>query len=75
MPVAFGIGALGNVVGTAIAGVPAVWDLTATNLLTIVLANVLGLLVGFMLGVLIRSSRRGAGRLLRLPVRAPRPSR
>jgi hypothetical protein len=33
-----------------------VWDLTVTNLLTIVLANVLSLLVGFMLGVVIRSS-------------------
>ena len=55
-PLAFGIGALGNVVGTAITGVDPVWDLTLTNLLTIVLANVLGLLVGFMLGVVIRSS-------------------
>jgi ABC-2 type transport system permease protein len=41
IPLAFGIGALGNVVGTAIAGVDPVWDLTVTNLLTIVLANVL----------------------------------
>jgi ABC-type transport system involved in multi-copper enzyme maturation permease subunit len=56
IPIAFGIGALGNVAGTAIAGVDPVWDLTVTNLLTIVLANVLGLLVGFMLGVVIRSS-------------------
>ena len=56
IPLAFGVGALGNVVGTAIAGVDPVWDLTVTNLLTIVLANVLELLVGFMLGVLIRSS-------------------
>jgi ABC-2 type transport system permease protein len=55
-PVAFAIGALGNVAGTAIAGVDPVWDLTAANLLTIELANVLGMLVGFMLGVLIRSS-------------------
>jgi ABC-2 type transport system permease protein len=56
MPVAFSIGALGNVVHSAIAGVGPVWDLTVTNLLTIALANVLSLLVGFMLGVLIRSS-------------------
>ena len=56
IPLAFGIGALGNVVATAIAGVDPVWDLRVTNLLTIVLANVLSLLVGFMLGVLIRSS-------------------
>ncbi|MEP7035721.1 MAG: ABC transporter permease [Actinomycetota bacterium] len=56
MPLVFGIGALGNVVGTAVAGVDPLWDLTVTNLLTIVLANVLSLLVGFMLGVVIRSS-------------------
>ena len=56
IPLAFGIGALGNVVGTAIAGVDPVWDVTVTNLLMIVLANVLGLLIGFMLGVVIRSS-------------------
>lgn len=53
---AFAIGALGNVVGTAIAGVDTVWDLGVDNLLYIVLANVLGLLVGFMLGVVIRNS-------------------
>jgi ABC-2 type transport system permease protein len=56
IPVAFGIGALGNLVGTAIAGVDPVWDLTITNLLTIVLANLLGMGVGFMLGVVIRST-------------------
>lgn len=56
IPLAFGIGALGNVVGTAIAGVDPVWDVTATNLLLVVLANVLGMLVGFMLGVVIRTS-------------------
>jgi ABC-type transport system involved in multi-copper enzyme maturation permease subunit len=53
---AFGIGAVGNLVGTAIAGTDPVWNLSATTLSNIVLANVLGLLVGFMLGVLIRSS-------------------
>ena len=56
IPVAFAIGALGNVAGTAIAGVDPVWDLTTTDLLLLVLANVLGVLVGFMLAVLIRSS-------------------
>ncbi|HET9996643.1 MAG TPA: ABC transporter permease subunit [Nocardioides sp.] len=56
IPVAFAIGALGNVAGTAIAGVDPVWDLTATDLLLLVLANVLGVLIGFMLAVLIRSS-------------------
>ncbi len=56
IPLAFVVGALGNVVGTKIAGIEPVWNLTATNMATIVLANVLGLLVGFMLGVLIRTS-------------------
>ena len=56
IPLAFAVGALGNIVGTTIAGIQPVWDLTVTNMVTIVLANVLGLLVGFMLGVLIRSS-------------------
>lgn len=50
------VGAVGNVVGTAIAGVDPVWDVSVGDVLNIVLANVLGLLVGFMLGVLIRSS-------------------
>ena len=54
--VAFSIGALGNVVGTTITGTDLVWDLTWENLLYITFANVLGLLMGFMLGVLIRNS-------------------
>jgi ABC-2 type transport system permease protein len=53
---AFAVGVVGNLVGTAIAGVDLVWDITTADLLGIVLANVLGLLVGFMLGVLFRSS-------------------
>jgi ABC-2 type transport system permease protein len=56
IPFAFAVGALGNVVGTGIDGIEPVWDLTATHMVTIVLANVLGLLVGFLLGVVIRSS-------------------
>jgi ABC-2 type transport system permease protein len=56
MLLAFGIGAIGNVVGTAITGTPVVWDISFVECLYIVLGNVLGLLTGFMLGVLIRSS-------------------
>jgi ABC-2 type transport system permease protein len=56
IPLALALGALGNVVGTRIAGVDPVWDLTVTNMATILLGNVLGLGVGFMLGVVIRSS-------------------
>lgn len=54
--VAMAIGALGNVIGSSIAGQDMVWDLSATDLLLLVLGNVLGLLIGFMLGVLIRNS-------------------
>ena len=53
---ALAIGALGNVVGSAIAGVDTVWNMSLSGALNIVLANVLGLLIGFMLGVLVRNS-------------------
>jgi len=56
MLLAFTIGALGNVVGTAITGTETVWNISLEELSLIVLANVLGLLIGFMLGVLIRNS-------------------
>ena len=56
MAVAFSVGALGNLLGTAITGNDLVWDMSLTLCATIVLGNVLGLLVGFMLGVLIRNS-------------------
>jgi hypothetical protein len=56
MFVALGIGAVGNLVGTAISGAPTVWDVQVTEFANIVLANVLGMAVGFMLGVVIRSS-------------------
>ena len=53
---AMAIGALGTVVGSALAGVDTTWDSSIADLAYIVLANVLSLLVGFMLGVLIRNS-------------------
>lgn len=56
MVFSFAVGALGNIVGSAIAGVDTRWDVPFTDMLCITLANVLGLLVGFMLGVLIRNS-------------------
>jgi ABC-2 type transport system permease protein len=56
MLLALGIGALGNVVGTAISGAPTVWDVEVTEFLNIVLGTVLGMAVGFMLGVVIRNS-------------------
>jgi hypothetical protein len=56
MLVAFPIGALGNVLGSTIHGVPTVWDQGPIDVLYLVLGNTLLLMVGFMLGVLIRSS-------------------
>lgn len=53
---AFAIGAVGNVVGTAIAGTDLVWDMGLDDFLYIVGGNTLGLMMGFMLGVLVRSS-------------------
>jgi ABC-2 type transport system permease protein len=56
MFVALAVGALGNLVGSAITGLDATWDITLSQFGNIVLANVLGMLMGFMLGVLFRSS-------------------
>jgi hypothetical protein len=53
---AFAIGALGNLAGTAITGTALVWDLTMTAGAYFLLGNVLSMLIGFMLGVLIRAS-------------------
>ena len=56
MGVALSIGALGNLVGAAVAGIDPVWNLSVSQMLTITLATVLNMLIGFMLGVLIRNS-------------------
>jgi ABC-type transport system involved in multi-copper enzyme maturation permease subunit len=56
MVLALAVGALGTVAGSAIAGVDTVWDLSPLSFLLIVLGNVLGMLAGFMLGLLIRNS-------------------
>jgi ABC-2 type transport system permease protein len=54
--VALAIGAVGNIVGSNIAGVDTVWDISMNQALSIMLGNVLGMLMGFMLGVVIRNS-------------------
>ena len=56
MVIAMVVGALGNIVGSSIAGVDTVWNATAGDLLMITLANTLGMFMGFTLGVLIRNS-------------------
>jgi hypothetical protein len=53
---AFAIGGLGNVLGTAISGTQTVWDQGPIEALYMILANALLILVGFTLGVLIRHS-------------------
>jgi ABC-2 type transport system permease protein len=56
MLLAFSLGAIGNLIGPMITGTDRVWDDGPMILANIVLANVLGLMVGFMLGVVIRNS-------------------
>jgi ABC-2 type transport system permease protein len=54
--VAFAVGALGNLIGTAVAGIPPVWDQDPADFGYFTLGNTLLLLVGFTLGALIRNS-------------------
>lgn len=53
---AAGIGAVGNLAGSWLNGVETVWDVGFLPLTMIVLATVLNMLIGFMLGVLLRNS-------------------
>jgi ABC-2 type transport system permease protein len=59
MVFAFAVGAVGNVVGSSIAGTSTVWDLSVGHALTIVLGNLTCLLTGTMIGMLLRSSAGG----------------
>ena len=56
MLVAFAIGALGNVIGSALAGVDPVWNIGLTDAPQIVLGNLVGMAIGFTLGVVLRNS-------------------
>jgi 1,4-dihydroxy-2-naphthoate octaprenyltransferase len=56
MFLALAVGAVGNLLGSAITGLDPVWNVSVTEFGQIVLANVLGMLIGFTLGVLLRSS-------------------
>ena len=56
MFVALVVGVLGTLIGSAIAGVDPVWNVSVTQFLLIVLGSVLGMLFGFMLGLVIRNS-------------------
>jgi ABC-2 type transport system permease protein len=59
MVFAFAVGAVGNVVGSTIAGTQMVWDLSVGHAATIVLGNLVSLLTGTMIGMLLRSSAGG----------------
>jgi ABC-2 type transport system permease protein len=54
--VAFGVGALGNLAGSALAGVDTVWNISLATAPQIVLGNLVGMTIGFTLGVVLRNS-------------------
>ena len=54
--VAFTVGALGNVAGSALAGVDTVWDISLSMAPQMVLYNLVGMAFGFALGVALRKS-------------------
>jgi ABC-2 type transport system permease protein len=56
MALSLAVGVLGNLVGSAITGLDPVWDISVAQFAQIVLANILGMLIGFTLGALFRSS-------------------
>jgi ABC-type transport system involved in multi-copper enzyme maturation permease subunit len=56
MAVAFTVGALGNLLGAAVNGTDPVWNISPSHIALIVLANALGMMLGFTLGLLIRNS-------------------
>ena len=54
--VAFAVGALGNVAGSALAGVDTAWDISLSMALQMLLYNLVGMAFGFALGVVLRNS-------------------
>jgi hypothetical protein len=56
MAVTFAVGALGNVAGSALAGVDTVWDISFSMAPQMVLGDLVGMAIGFTLGVVLRSS-------------------
>lgn len=59
MLAAMAIGAVGNLIGATLNGVDITWDTSLTQFGLLVLSNVLGMLIGFMLGVLFRNTAAG----------------
>jgi ABC-2 type transport system permease protein len=56
MALALAVGAVGNIVATGIKGIDTTWDLSPTSILYIVGADLIGMTIGFMLGVVTRNS-------------------
>lgn len=56
MALAFAAGALGNLAGSALAGVDTVWNISLSTAPQIVLGNLVGMAIGFTLGVVLRNS-------------------
>jgi hypothetical protein len=56
MAVAFAVGALGNLAGSAVAGVDTVWDISLSMAPQMVLGDLIGMAIGFTLGVVLRNS-------------------
>jgi len=53
---AFAVGILGNVAGSAAAGLDSVWDMSLSTGAQMVLGNLVGMAIGFTLAVVLRSS-------------------
>ena len=56
MAVAFAVGAVGNLVGSTIMGLDTVWDVSLAAAAQILLGNLVGMAIGFTLGVVLRNS-------------------
>jgi ABC-2 type transport system permease protein len=56
MAVTFAVGAVGNVAGSALAGVDTVWDISLSMAPQMVLGDLVGMAIGFTLGVVLRNS-------------------
>ena len=56
MAVAFAVGAVGNLLGSTIMGLDPVWDVSLPAAAQILLGNLVGMAIGFTLGVVLRNS-------------------
>ncbi len=56
MAVAFAVGAFGNLIGSTVMGVDTVWDVSPAAAAQILLGNLVGMAIGFTLGVVLRNS-------------------